>query len=166
MANENDKVSKENAQSPISRRQLLVLTGEAAAIGTLAACGGMPDKPVVVGMCVGSGTGMPIAGAEQVAVGEAKLFPSSADALYIIARDEQGFMAMKNYCTHSGCGLRVAADKTYICDCHNSIFGFDGALIQGPATRPLDHVAMCRRSDGMLVVDKTKTLPGLTGRVT
>jgi cytochrome b6-f complex iron-sulfur subunit len=165
MAKENDSVSKDNDAPLISRRKLLVLTGEAAAIGTLAACGASEMTPAQ-GLCMGAGTGTAITGAEQVAVGEAKILPAT-EQLYIIARDEKGFMAIKNYCTHSGCGLRIsAADKTYICDCHNSIFAFDGALIQGPATRALDHVSMCRRTDGTLVVDKTKTLTGLNDRVT
>lgn len=161
-------MSKEHPQVPgdsaaVSRREVLVLASEAALATALVGCGG---GGATEGACVGAGTGAPMPGAEKLAVGEAGLFPQgSADALFIIARDEQGFMAMKNYCTHSGCGLRIMPDKTYLCDCHGSSFKFDGTLVVGPATRALDHVAMCRRSDGVLMVDKTKTLPDLASRV-
>lgn len=159
-----DRSSARDAETTplLSRREILVLAGESALATSLVGCGAEGPSQ---GACVGTGTGMPLPGAEQLAVGEAKLYPEGDNALFIIARDEQGFMALKNYCTHSGCGLDIQADKTYFCACHGSSFKFDGTLVLGPAVRSLDHVAMCRRSDGVLVVDKTKTLPDLSARV-
>lgn len=163
MGKEQNSASETAAGNLLNRREALVLVSEAAAATALAGCGSGSSGQ---GACVGAGTGMPLPGAEQLQVGQAKLLPEpAASALFIIARDDQGFYAMKNYCTHSGCGLEIQPDKTYLCPCHNSIFTADGDVVSGPATRPLDHVAMCRRADGVLVVDKTKTLSGQDARV-
>ena len=163
MGTEQNRSSEATSESLLNRREALTLVGTAATATALAGCG---SGSMGTGACVGAGTGMPLPGAEQLQAGQAKLLPEPAtSALFIIARDEQGFFAMKNYCTHSGCGLEIQPDKTYLCACHNSIFSADGINLSGPATRPLDHVAMCRRSDGVLVVDKTKTLPGQDARV-
>lgn len=147
----------------VSRREMMVLTGEAVLAGTLIGCGA---EEMHTGACAGAGTGTAVPPAELPAVGEAKFFPAgSSDPIFLIAQDEQGYMAIKNYCTHSGCSVRFTEQKTYFCDCHGSEFQFDGGLIRGPAVRPLDHLSMCRRTDGTLVVDRTKTLPDTNSRV-
>ncbi len=150
------------SEKAMSRRHALALAGSAIASGLLSACGA--EK---LGACVGAGKGLQIPAAGSLSVGQAGIYPDPAtNPLFIIAHDGQGFMAMKNYCTHAGVGLKIEADGTYFCEQHGSRFGFDGTLIAGPALRPLDHVAMCRRADNVLVVDKTTVLPDLNSRVT
>jgi glycine/D-amino acid oxidase-like deaminating enzyme len=42
-------------------------------------------------------------------------------------------------CTHQGCVLRLDESlDTWACPCHGSRFGRDGAVIQGPATTPVE----------------------------
>ncbi len=58
--------------------------------------------------------------------------------------DEDGAVhAVSPTCTHMGCLVSFnGAEKAWECPCHGSRFGLDGAVLQGPATRPLK-----RRSD-------------------
>ena len=42
-------------------------------------------------------------------------------------------------CTHLGCAYRWDENRNhFLCPCHTSIFGVDGAVVSGPAPRPLD----------------------------
>jgi glycine/D-amino acid oxidase-like deaminating enzyme/nitrite reductase/ring-hydroxylating ferredoxin subunit len=56
-----------------------------------------------------------------------------------IHRDEKGQLhALSARCTHLGCLVGWnRADQTWECPCHGSQFGADGAILQGPATDPL-----------------------------
>ena len=56
-----------------------------------------------------------------------------------VAGDYKGFSAV---CTHTGCLLNEIADSTINCPCHGSKFSLDGAVVNGPASRPLDTVAV------------------------
>jgi nitrite reductase/ring-hydroxylating ferredoxin subunit len=57
-------------------------------------------------------------------------------ALY---RDTDGIVhAVSARCTHLGCLVRFnAAETSWDCPCHGSRFDVDGAVLEGPAVRPL-----------------------------
>ncbi|MEV8565416.1 FAD-dependent oxidoreductase [Streptomyces sp. NPDC051322] len=59
-----------------------------------------------------------------------------------VYRDEGGTAhAVSARCTHLGCLVAFnAAETTWECPCHGSRFGVDGAVLQGPALRPLEAV--------------------------
>ncbi len=69
-----------------------------------------------------------------------------------LGRDERGFYALLASCTHLGCTPRLEPDGL-ACPCHGSRFARDGAVLHGPAGRPLDRVLVGRSSDGHLFVD-------------
>jgi glycine/D-amino acid oxidase-like deaminating enzyme/nitrite reductase/ring-hydroxylating ferredoxin subunit len=56
-----------------------------------------------------------------------------------VYRDEQGELhAVSLRCTHLGCLLRFnGAETSWDCPCHGSRFDVDGAVLAGPATKPL-----------------------------
>ncbi|MEV4443437.1 (2Fe-2S)-binding protein, partial [Streptomyces sp. NPDC049577] len=57
-----------------------------------------------------------------------------------VYRDEAGAVsAVSARCTHLGCLVSFnAAERAWECPCHGSRFATDGAVLQGPAVRPLE----------------------------
>lgn len=57
-----------------------------------------------------------------------------------VYRDERGTThAVSIRCTHLGCLLRFnSAERSWDCPCHGSRFDVDGAVLEGPATEPLE----------------------------
>jgi Rieske Fe-S protein len=67
--------------------------------------------------------------------------------LIVLTRDGQG--DVRGYsatCTHQGCMVTSVRNGTIHCPCHGSAFNAStGAVVQGPATRPLAPVAVVVR---------------------
>lgn len=47
------------------------------------------------------------------------------------------YSALSAVCTHRGCIVQPPADGVIVCRCHNSKYGLDGSVQQGPAEQPL-----------------------------
>lgn len=63
---------------------------------------------------------------------------------FLIGRDAGGLYAMSSICTHQACNLNQwgqinAGNMSIRCNCHGSLFSFNGAVEQGPAFSPLKH---------------------------
>lgn len=65
---------------------------------------------------------------------------TTGDHKAAVYRDRKGAVhAMSARCTHMGCTVKWnPADKTWDCPCHGSRFAADGAVVNGPASRPLE----------------------------
>jgi Rieske Fe-S protein len=71
--------------------------------------------------------------------GQGKLLTDRRIALY---RDESGILhAVSSVCPHRSCDVEWNAEgKVWDCPCHGSRFAPDGAVLRGPAARPLGPV--------------------------
>jgi len=70
--------------------------------------------------------------------GEARVLRDGLDRAGVY-RDEDGVVhAVSLRCTHLGCLLRFnGAETSWDCPCHGSRFDVDGAVLEGPAVKPL-----------------------------
>lgn len=107
-----------------------------AAAGILAGCGGgtvtgpEPDRPPEARLpLMAVGVTVPLSLTHQGRFLD----------LAVTRLDLTRVAAVSRECTHQGCrvGLPVPRAATLDCPCHGSRFGADGALVQGPADRPL-----------------------------
>lgn len=87
-----------------------------------------------------------------LAVGALIAIPNQSVA---IGRDAMGLYALTLVCTHQGCTTTPAGAngaRQINCPCHGSQFDGNGAVIRGPATRPLVHFAVSVDAGGNIVV--------------
>ncbi|MFC1833183.1 ubiquinol-cytochrome c reductase iron-sulfur subunit [Thermodesulfobacteriota bacterium] len=75
---------------------------------------------------------------------------------WLLKRDKDTqLLALDDRCTHLGCKYRwKARAKRYECPCHGSEFALEGAVMRGPATRPLNRLHVKKTSDGKLVLEE------------
>lgn len=77
--------------------------------------------------------------AEDVPVGEARVLGDGIGRKGVYRDDDGGLHAVSVRCTHLGCLLRFnGAERSWDCPCHGSRFDVDGAVLEGPAVRPLE----------------------------
>ncbi|OFW05220.1 MAG: hypothetical protein A3I61_10715 [Acidobacteria bacterium RIFCSPLOWO2_02_FULL_68_18] len=93
---------------------------------------------------------------EDIPVGTLVVLPEQR--VYLM-RAAAGFFAMTAVCTHLGCLTRYEAENNVVfCPCHGSRFAPDGAVVNGPAPRPLPRLALTL-DNGVLVVDTAVVVP-------
>jgi cytochrome b6-f complex iron-sulfur subunit len=69
-----------------------------------------------------------------------------------LRRGPGGVTALMLRCTHTGCVVRWrAAEKAYVCPCHDGRFGADGHVISGPPPLPLRAVPVALVADRLVV---------------
>jgi menaquinol-cytochrome c reductase iron-sulfur subunit len=58
---------------------------------------------------------------------------------WIVRKDENQVIAFAPQCTHLGCAYHWEdRNHAFVCPCHSSEFSMEGAVLGGPAPRPLD----------------------------
>lgn len=118
-----------------------------------------------VDVCVphGRDSGLVVA---DLAVGACADAPSLNDV--IVLRDELGFYAMSNRCTHMGCRLDCPVDGVSTCNCHGSQFDANGEVLLGPAKQSLLHYLVsfdCVGGEVRIFVDEEQVVVDRTTRV-
>ncbi len=76
--------------------------------------------------------------ASELAPGEGGIIERGGEKLAAFVGTEGELQLFSAKCTHLGCTVGWnAGDAVFSCPCHGSRFGPDGAVVQGPAARPL-----------------------------
>ena len=91
---------------------------------------------------------------ESLPAGEAFVPAGRAVAVY---RDGEGVYAVSTICTHLGCVVKPHATG-FECPCHGSRFDGAGAVVKGPAPRPLPWL-LVKVKDGEVQTDEGKIVP-------
>ncbi|HEX7839244.1 MAG TPA: Rieske 2Fe-2S domain-containing protein [Kofleriaceae bacterium] len=60
------------------------------------------------------------------------------DRIIVVRTSDTAAQAVSDVCTHAACGVRYDhVNRIFSCPCHGSTYAMTGAVLQGPATRPL-----------------------------
>jgi cytochrome b6-f complex iron-sulfur subunit len=119
------------------------------------------------GSCVDTVEGVAIGAPSDFATTGLHLLPGTK---VLIGRDDKGLYALTSVCTHEFCDMdEKQSGKTIgtinangiVCGCHGSTFDNYGAVLKGPANKPLKAYALAL-CEGKLYVDKTTQVPVTT----
>lgn len=80
------------------------------------------------------------------------------DRRLFVIRSGNDFHVISAICTHLGCTVQWRGDE-FACPCHGSVFNRQGAVLGGPAPRPLPWFELSLTPDGRLEVDSAVQVP-------
>jgi cytochrome b6-f complex iron-sulfur subunit len=67
-------------------------------------------------------------------------------------KNANNVLAVNSVCTHKACDVKWKSDKKqYVCPCHDAEFAADGAVLEGPAKKPLQ-VYAAKIENGQVLV--------------
>ena len=140
------------AEASLSRRSLLVggaVTVAAGIAGFFVARDSWARSTGAIATANGYGSppaapGVLLAPLSEVPVGGGVVLASKG---VVLTRGGDGTVhGFSSICTHEGCTLAAVAQATIDCPCHGSRFNAEtGAVVHGPATRPLPAVQVAVR---------------------
>ena len=81
----------------------------------------------------------PAGGVDDLAAGEGTVVRVDGHPVAAFRDDDGTLHEVSALCTHLGCHVSFnPAERSWDCPCHGSRFAVDGAVLEGPATEPLD----------------------------
>ena len=81
-------------------------------------------------------------------------------AIAWLGHDEAGYYALSAVCPHLGCTVQKN-ETMFTCPCHGSQFDQQGNVRHGPATRPMNYLAVTLEA-GFLTIDPNQTVSSKT----
>jgi Rieske Fe-S protein len=134
----------------IPRKTVLAGAGIGLAAAAVAACSGS-SEPSESGSSGTSSAPEP-AGAKTLATtADVPVGSGVVVGEVVVTQAAAGdFKAFSAVCTHTGCLINEVADGTINCPCHGSKFSLDGEVVNGPASRPLETVAIQVQGDSIV----------------
>jgi nitrite reductase/ring-hydroxylating ferredoxin subunit len=93
----------------------------------------------MVGQMVGNWVrGGEVGEAAEIACGHGAILREGLAPVAVYRDDGGALHAVSGVCTHLGCVVQWnAGEKSWDCPCHGSRFDVDGAILNGPARKPL-----------------------------
>ena len=124
-----------------SRRQVVAAVGAGGFVALAACSGGSSDSGGASAAGGGGSAGTVLTALSDVPVGSAVAAKDAAGRPVLVAQPTAGkVVAFSAICTHQGCTVAPAGTK-FQCPCHGSMYdAATGAVLQGPAPRPLTPV--------------------------
>jgi Rieske Fe-S protein len=93
----------------------------------------------------------------EIPVGGVKLFnyPTKEDQCIMVRTGENEYVSYSQKCTHLSCAVYYSqAGKRLECPCHQGYFSIkDGAVLQGPPSRPLPRIVLETHGEQVVAVD-------------
>ncbi len=103
--------------------------------------------PHPAGTAIGPASAVPVGGAASFTD------PRTGGPAYVVQPASGQFVAFSAVCTHQGCTVDAPSSGRFHCPCHGAVFDArSGAVLQGPARRPLPTVPVQAGGDGLLYV--------------
>jgi Rieske Fe-S protein len=122
-----------------TRRSVLVAGAGVVGVAALAACGSKSKAAVAPAAATGAGA---LAKVADIPVGGAISATANGKPIILSQPSAGTVKAFSAVCTHMGCTV-APADKELDCPCHGSKYDLaTGAVIGGPAPKPLPAVAV------------------------
>lgn len=91
-------------------------------------------------------------------------FPEEYVHILIVCVGINDWIAVWKICTHGTCDVEWADYLGLVrCPCHNSLFDWDGSVLQGPATRPLTSFEVCLDDDEEVLHIRRREYPSSEG---
>lgn len=121
----------------LSRRDFLATAAGVAGLVALPGCGdGFVTGPLVTAVLPAGPLTVKVGDFPGLAmVGVLVRVPNQPVAVKRI--DDSTFEAFSMLCTHEQCLVSITNGQQFDCPCHQSRFSNTGAVVRGPATRPL-----------------------------
>lgn len=85
---------------------------------------------------------------DEIGAGEGAVLRNGGKLLAVYRAEDGGLQAVSAACTHQGCAVHWnPGEKSWDCPCHGSRFAADGAVLHGPARRPLAAATLVAEPD-------------------